>query len=387
MGNRHRLHERLKHVTWAWFSSSMATGSLAVMIYQTPYQFRGLVTIGTVVFIVDLVFFLLFCALIIARFLIVPKAFISSLRHPVEAFYIGTFWVSISLILQNISQYGSAVCGPWLQKALQVCFWLYTGSVILVAVFQYYVLFVSQRLEISKMVPAWILPIYPLLVTGPLAGVLLANQPASSAVPIFVSGVLSQGLGWMVATFLYVIWTLRLFSADLPPPSGRPGMYIAVGPTGYTAQALLTLGSRCPKILPRNFLGASAGLSAGEVLRVLGTISGIFLWLLAFWYFCLSTLAVLKDVRKMQFSLQWWAFVFPNVGMVLAAIQIGNVLSSPGIKWVTCVAVAILFAIWVLVSIGHVRAVWLRQITWDGKDEDAGMEDAQMDRMDGLRDT
>lgn len=182
-----------------------------------PYQFRGLVTIGTIVFIVDLVFFLLFCALIIARFLIVPKAFISSLRHPVEAFYIGTFWVSISLILQNISQYGSAVCGPWLQKALQVCFWLYTGSVILVAVFQYYVLFISQRLEISKMVPAWILPIYPLLVTGPLAGVLLANQPASSAVPIFVSGVLSQGLGWMVATFLYVIWTLRLFSADLPP--------------------------------------------------------------------------------------------------------------------------------------------------------------------------
>ena len=378
MGKSHRLHERLKHVTWAWFCSTMATGSVAVVIYQTPYKFRGLITIGTIIFIVDIVLFLLCCALLLARFIIVPKTFTGSIRHPVEAFYVGTFWVSISLILQNVSQYGSASCGPWLQKALEVCFWMYVASAIIVAVVQYSILFISQRLEIAKMVPAWILPIYPLLVTGPLAGVLLDHQPASAAVPIFVGGVLCQGLGWMVATFLYVIWTLRLFTADLPPPSGRPGMYIAVGPTGYTALALLTLGSRCPRILPRNFLGASAGVPAGEVLRILGTISGIFLWLLAFWYFCLSTLAVLKGVRKMRFSLQWWGFVFPNVGMLLAAIQIGNVLNSPGIKWVTCVAVAISVIMWVWVGVLHIKAVWQRQIAWDEKDEDQGMQAARM---------
>ena len=42
MGKSHVLHERLKNVTWAWFCSTMATGSVAVVIYQTPYQFRGL---------------------------------------------------------------------------------------------------------------------------------------------------------------------------------------------------------------------------------------------------------------------------------------------------------------------------------------------------------
>lgn len=377
MGWPHRLHERLKHVTWAWFSATMGTGSLALMIYQTPYQFRGLITIGTIIFIIDLIQFFICCSLLIARFIIVPKIFFNSLQHPIEAFYIGTFLVSLSLILQNVSQYGSPSCGPWLQEALQVCFWLYTGFATLFAVYQYYALFVSQRLETSKMVPAWILPIYPLLVTGPLAGVLLASQPTPNAVPIFVGGVLAQGLGWMIATFLYVIWFLRLFSADLPPPSARPGMYIAVGPTGFTAQALLTLGSRCPRILSQNFLGAS-GVPAGEILRVLGTIAGMFLWLLSFWYFCISTLAVAKGGREMKFSLQWWGFVFPNVGMVVSAIQIGNVLDSPGIKWVTCVAVAILFVAWVLVTVGHVRAVWLRQIAWDGKDEDAGMEFARM---------
>ena len=378
MGKSHVLHERLKNVTWAWFCSTMATGSVAVVIYQTPYQFRGLLTIGKIIFIIDIVIFVLFCALLLARFIIVPRTFIDSIRHPIEAFYIGTFWVSISLILQNASQYGSASCGPWLQKALEVCFWLYVGSAIIVAVVQYYLIFISQRLEITDMVPAWILPVYPLLVTGPLAGVLLANQPASAAVPIFVGGVLCQGLGWMVATFLYVIWTLRLFTAELPPPSGRPGMYIAVGPTGYTAQALLTLGRRCPSILPQNFLGASGGVPAGEVLRVLGAISGIFLWLLAFWYFCLATLAILKGVRRMRFSLQWWGFVFPNVGMILAAIQIGIVLNSPGIKWVTCVAVAILVIMWMWVSGLHIKAVWQRQIAWEGQDENEGMQAARM---------
>ena len=355
----------------------MATGSLAVVIYQCPYKFRGLVTIGKAVFIIDLVFFTLFCGLILARFLIVPKTFVDSLRHPVEAFYVGTFWVSISLILQNASQYGSPSCGPWLQKALEVCYWLYTGSVIIVAIIQYYVLFISQKFSLSKMVPAWILPVYPLLVTGTLAGVLLANEPASAAVPIFIGGILSQGLGWMVTTFLYVMWTLRLFSAELPPPSARPGMYIAVGPTGYTAQALLTLGSRCPKILPQDFLGASR-VPAGEIIRVLGIVAGIFLWLLAFWFFGLSTLAVLKGARRMTFSLQWWGFVFPNAGLTLAAIQIGNVLNSPGIKWMTCVMVAMLFLAWVIVSVLHTKAVWQRQISWEGKDEDKRLDAAQM---------
>lgn len=221
-----------KGVNWAWFSGNMATGSLAVLLYQTPNQFRGLLTIGKVVFILDLITFALVTVMMIVRFVARPKALSRSLRDRTESFYFGTFWVSLALILANTSIYGTPACGPWLARALEVLFWCYVACAIVVAIVHYQALFISQNLPISTMTPSWILPIYPLLITGPLAATLIQQQPPWATSRIWVAGVLGQGLGWMVATFLYVLWTLRLLHNDLPDPSDRPGMYIAVGPTG-----------------------------------------------------------------------------------------------------------------------------------------------------------
>ena len=223
-----------KDVNWAWFSANMATGSLAVLLYQTPHKFQGLVTVGKVLFILDLVCFTLIAALMVKRFVTRPKTVAISLLDPNESFYFGSFWVSLALILENISIYGSPSCGPWLSKALEVLFWCYFGCVVFVAVVHYQALFVWRNLPLSAMTPSWILPIYPLLVTGPLAATLLQHQLPWAASRMWFAGVLGQGLGWMVTTFLYVLWTIRLLHNNLPNPTHRPAMYIAVGPTGQS---------------------------------------------------------------------------------------------------------------------------------------------------------
>lgn len=89
----------------------------------------------------------------------------------------------------------------------------------------------------------------------------------------------------------------------------------------------------------------------------MGAITGIFLWLLAFWFFCITTIAVLQGYRKMTFNLTWWAFIFPNAGLTLATIEIGNVLGSPGIDWVTSAMTALLFAAWLAVGMLNIKAV------------------------------
>lgn len=212
----------------------MSSGSLAVVLYETPHKFHGLLTLGKVVFVLDLLLFCSFFILMTTRFILRPKALGHSLKDPNESFYFGTFWVSVALILTNTSQYASPDCGPWLVKTLEVLFWCYIAFVLLGAVLHYQALFITQNLSISDMTPSWILPIYPLLVTGPLASALLDHQPPSAATPIWVAGVLAQGLGWMVTSFLYVLWTIRLLCNDIPTPSMRPGMYISVGPTGQS---------------------------------------------------------------------------------------------------------------------------------------------------------
>jgi C4-dicarboxylate transporter/malic acid transport protein len=365
--------ERLAHFTWAWFACTMSTGAVAVVLAQQPNTFPGLITIGTIFYILDLVLFVTFTALIATRFILRPAAFTKSLHHPGEALFSGTYWVSLALVLTGAELYGGPSTGPWLTKALEVCYWLYSGLVLLYAVFQYHILFVKERLKVSDAMPAWILPIYPFLVLGPLAGVLIPSQPQHSAVPMLIGAVMFQGLGWMVSIFMYVIYVIRLMSSDLPAPSMRPGMFISVGPAGYTATALVSLGTQAQTILTGSYLGVTS-VPIGDVLHIMGTFSGIFLWLLAFWFFCLSTVGVLGGSRQMKFTLSWWAFIFPNGGLTLAAIQIGKALDSDGIKAVTSAMSILLVVFWLFTAAFHIRAVWLGQILYPNMDEDKDMD-------------
>jgi len=213
----------------------MSTGAIATLLSQQPYTFVGLSTIGKIFFVLDLVLFLAFTALIAVRFLLKPAAFTQSLHHPHESFFFGTFWVSIALILYCTQQYGVPACGPWLIKALEVSFWTYSGFALLVVVFQYHVLFDMENLPVTDAMPAWILPAYPFLVLGPLAAVLEYNQPPGPALNILIGGIVFQGLGWTIAFFMYTLYFTRLINSALPEESKRPGMYVAVGPAGKFA--------------------------------------------------------------------------------------------------------------------------------------------------------
>lgn len=138
----------------------------------------------------------------------------------------------VGLILSGAQTYGVPNCCLWLVSALRVLFWMYCGIVLLVAIFQYYVLFQEARLDISNAVPAWIFPIYPLLVVGTLASGMIGSQPPQAALNIWVGAVMLQGLAWTVALMMYAIYIQRLMTSALPHPSTRPGMYVSVGPAG-----------------------------------------------------------------------------------------------------------------------------------------------------------
>lgn len=226
------LRKRVIHFTWAWFECTMSTGALASLLGQQPNTFPGLKTIGKIVFIVDILLFLAFCTLIATRFIIYPRALLRSLHHPFESFYFGAFWVSIALILYCTQQYAVPSCGPWLIKALEVSYWVYAACAMLVAVFQYHVIFDEEKLPVFEAMPAWVLPAYPFIILGPLSGVLLYSQPKTAAIPILIGGIAFQGLGWMIALIMYTIYFTRLINSEIPEEPKRAGMYIAVGPAG-----------------------------------------------------------------------------------------------------------------------------------------------------------
>ncbi|KAL8840599.1 MAG: hypothetical protein Q9176_003712 [Flavoplaca citrina] len=346
--------------TWHQFTGTMSTGSLAVVLFQTPYKFSGLVTAGKVIFIIDLVFFAILCVCTALRFYINPKLIVKSVydshQSHDEPFYLGAFGVSTALILQNMSLYGIPATGPWLVKTCEVLFWIYFACVLLAAVLQYQTLFVTRNFDLDSMTPAWLLPIYPLLVTGPMAAIIVQHQPHASASPIWICGVTAQGLGWMVTILMYAMWTIRLLTSEVPAPPMRPSMYVAVGPTAYTVTAIMALGSAASKGLPDPFLGEPPQ-AAARTLYVVAVVAGTFLWLFAFWFFALTTVLVALHGKQLTPNYTWWSFIFPNAGLTLATIQIGKAYDSPAVNYLCSVMTAALFLGWLFVSASLLNAV------------------------------
>lgn len=359
--------QRSLRITWGWFPVNMSTGAMASVLAQQPYTFNGLTTIGSIFYLIDLVTFCVFTLLIAGRFVRKPRAFVTSLHHPSESFFFGSYWVSIALLINGMHAYGVPHCGEWLIHTLRVIFWVYYGCALVVAVFQYQVIFHAERMSLSDAVPAWILPAYPFLVTGVMASTLAQTQEPTSSIQMLIAGIAGQGLGWILALFIYSVYLTRLISSQMPPPSMRPGMYISVGPAAYTCAGILSLGRQAKEKIPAHFLGITS-FPVGDLWFGMSVPVALFLWLIAVWFSALSTLSVIRDARKMHFALQWWAFVFPNAGLAIATISIGEAVGSRGIKIAGAVITVLLVPLWFMCVTLHIRSVWRHDLLAPGKD-------------------
>ena len=360
----------------------MATGGLTLLLSPKvqPHSFRGLETIGKVVYIYDLVVFVTIGALISYRFFKYPGTFTKSLTHPTESWFFGAALLSSATIIGSMGYYGVESCGPWLAVTYRVLFWIYFAAAISLFIGQYYMLFINPEIRSEDLNPAWDLPILPTMLAGTVAGIGAEFQPVSQAVPMIVAGLTAQGLGMLVSVVMLSNYTLRMIQYGLPSPNARPGMFIAVGPPSFTALALIELANAWPET--RDFAGSS--IIAIQTMRILATFSAVFIWSLALWIFVISALACLAARKQLSFHLNWWAFVFPNVGFTISVIAIGKQFQSQGVLWVGSVMTILLVCVYLFVLVNNVRAVLAKRILYPGKDEDGYMPQ-QMGKVDKRR--
>lgn len=238
--------------------------------------------------------------------------------------------------------------------------------------------------SVSQMTPIWIFPCYPLLVIGPHAGVLashLANYPTAdrdlNALQIILGGFIFQGIGFMLSMMIYGAWIYRLMTQKLPEENLRPGMFVSVGPSGFTVAGIVSMGQTLPRVVPASFFGGE-GVFAGRVSLILSVWVGLWLWGLAVWFFLISVGAhwscFSRKGRSMPFAMTFYSYVFPNTALTTATFAVGGALNTNGINILGCIMTVALVLTWIVVFVAMIRAVWNRDIMWPQKGEDKNEE-------------
>ncbi|RMJ27316.1 malic acid transport protein [Aspergillus sp. HF37] len=342
----------------------MSTGGLALLLGSQPNTFDGLQEIGLAVYAFNLLLFAVVSSLMATRFLM-HGGLVDSLRHEREGLFFPTFWLTIATIITGLHKYFGSNPTESYPLALEVLFWLYCACTLVVAVAQYSFVFTSVSYRLQTMMPSWILPAFPIMLSGTIASVIAADQPPRAAIPIITAGVTFQGLGFSISCMMYAHYIGRLMESGLPDREHRPGMFICVGPPSFTALALVGMAQGLPAT-------SNGGLDAQDrrVLELLAIAAAAFLWALSLWFFCIAAVAVLREPPT-AFHLSWWAMVFPNTGFTMATIALSTALDSAGIKGVGSAMSVCIVCMWGFVFVYHARAVWRQEIMFPGKDEDA----------------
>lgn len=303
--------DRVDKFTWAWYTCTQSTGGIAILLDVTPHQFDGLKTIGTIIFIFNLVLFTCFTAAMLMRWILTPSKIKECFTNAPENYFFGSFWLSIATIIMCIQKHGVPHSGPWLIVAVRVLFWIYAAVTFISSTVHIVVIFQYTPIKVIEMNPAWFLLIFNTMLTGTIASTIVADQPPEQRMAIIVAGISYQGLGWIVSMLFLVHFVGKNMEKGWVVPDHRPGQFMPVGSSGYTIVALIGMA----RAIPTGYDYFAIHPSAPEILLILATWIGIFMWLFTLWLFgmafCMNVIAILhkKDGRwqfNMGFHMSWW---------------------------------------------------------------------------------
>lgn len=112
----------------------MSTGGLAVVLARAPLRFRGLDTIGLVIYVLNLVFFVVNCAAITIRFWHYRWTLKASLLHPTESLFVSAMLLSLATIIIGAQNYGKNKEWGWFTAMMRTLFWSYCACALIMTV-------------------------------------------------------------------------------------------------------------------------------------------------------------------------------------------------------------------------------------------------------------
>jgi tellurite resistance protein TehA-like permease len=350
-----RAYGYLHICSWSWSLMPMTTLGLSTLLsaQRSLHSFPGLYELGLVVYFIGLVQWIFILMVRSVNFISQRGSFTKSMSEPSEAMFFAAFWIGAYGIITAGAEFAAPIAGSHLGTTFCAFFWIYLVCALCTGVGLHLLLFQQHSLLAAHMTPAWLLPVLPIILVGVMAGGVADFLTEKQRFPVLIAGLVCSSMGFLISLPVAAIYFTRLFTAGFPDPDTRPGMMIAVGPPTYAPLAWLKLAAAIPK----DYAAFATFSVATEVVQIMAFILSLAVFGMGIFFLLMAFCAIIRRSHQMRFHLTWYGFIFPNVGLLSAAGIFGNLIPSDGLKWVVSVATAFLSAIWIFVSVMHVRAI------------------------------
>lgn len=234
-----------------WFSLCISSGGLGLVLNAPfPYPARWLSICGDIFFVIDLVTFLLFLAVMVARWIVFPRLVLRKLvsdQQELAAYAIIpiTLHTIAALVASQVSTANWGGTGNAFMLVSYVLWW--TGMVFNLVHAAAVIIILSRSPEhIGRiMSPAVFLPIVGMATAAVEAGTISEHSSAMSTrlvIPMLIMGYFLLGIAIWMGLVLYALFLYRIMNYGWPEAPGIAGLALLVSPATQTASGLQILG-------------------------------------------------------------------------------------------------------------------------------------------------
>ncbi|KAK1074989.1 hypothetical protein LTR33_009649 [Friedmanniomyces endolithicus] len=287
---RVRMAAIIENFSFLWFTLSMNTGILSIIMHQLPYQ--------------------------------------------------------IGLTVSQASWGGHA----WFLVAY-VFWWIGTILTIAIAVAVFAIISKHDLANAESITPALVIP-FVATATDAVVGALIVTYShgvtARLAIPVIIVSYMLVGIGLFAAEMVYAVYLVRLLNGGMPPAAQSPSLILLVGPLGQSSAALQGLGSAASSHFGSYGKGTFLTASAGSICSTAGVLLGLQFAGMAVFLLAFGAYAVLEGAIKWQhkYSLLWWSTIFPIGTLTTAFVEFSITMDSPAFKVLSAIFLVFLLLVY-----------------------------------------
>lgn len=336
----------IRHFTPNWFTATMGTGVVAMILAQLPFASSVLFMLATKLWQFNILLFITFSILYGLRWILFPTEAKQIFNHPNMSLFLGAIPMGLATIANGFLSFGVHLYGDIAVQIATYLWYLDVFFAVLIAGVVPFCMFSCQDHQLQRMTAVWLLPIVACEVAASSAGLLLQHLAADQhALAILIMGYVLWGISVLPAFAILTILMLRLALHQLPEKEVAISSWLCLGPIGTGALALLLLGQQAPRIL--NAVGLE---ELATIVPAIGVIGGLVLLGFGLWWFGIAVLTTVRHARTgIPFNLGWWGLTFPFGVFILAIFNLAHQLQFNFFTYIAVALSIVLLALWALV--------------------------------------